>query len=54
MRKLLLILVILFLGFTLASCKDEEDSLPDGEVITIQNPNLVEDLIDEIKGVFED
>ncbi len=52
MRKLILIFVILLLGFTLASCK-EEDPMNDPENL-VENTSLVSDLIDNIKGVFGD
>jgi len=51
MKKLFLIFGILLLGFTLASC-DKDDPTFD-KLNQVENPALVDDLIEEIKGVFE-
>ncbi|MBU1141173.1 MAG: hypothetical protein KKG64_01495 [Firmicutes bacterium] len=52
MKKLSAIFVILILGIALASCaKDEE---PDDEHQKVVSTHIIDDLKDEIKGVFLD
>lgn len=54
MKKLLVLFVVVCLGFMLVSCDDNDNSLYDGDVTTHENPSLIGDLVNEIKGVFED
>lgn len=51
MKKLILFIIMLVLVVTLLGCTDPAQGDPQEEVI---NPNLIEDISEEIKDVLED
>lgn len=53
MKKLFLIFILLTLGLTLMSC-DDNDLATGDEKVLVPNSSLIDDLVGEVKEVFED